>query len=173
MPALPFVFFTNELHVLPPTTLQNGPPPSTIQITKRFFQSQIEELKDEFSEVQSMGVATAEEWIKGLDERGKDQRTDAGRWEKWEVSGGAARMRGMESQEAVKSTAPTRTATPSTASTMFTFVPPSNGHNSAFQSHNSTQLLAQTPSQIHQPPQPIQASFRRQTLDSSICGGRI
>lgn len=162
MPALPFVFFTNELHILPPATLQNGQPPSTIQITKHFFQRQIEELNSEFSEVQSMGAATAEEWIKGLDERGKEQRNDAGRWEKWQASGGVARMRGLEPHEGVNSAAPTRTATPSTTGTMFTHFPqPTNSYNPAFQPNNPTQLPGQIQAQVHQLPQPIQTSFRK------------
>jgi hypothetical protein len=162
MPALPFIFVTNELHVLPPATLQSGQPPPTIQITKQFFQHHIDDLKAEFSQVQSLGSATAEEWIKGLDERGKERRNDAGRWEKWESSGGVSRMRGLEPHEGVKIAAPTRTATPSTTGTITTHVShPTNGHNTVFQSHNSTQLAGQIPSQIHQLPQPIQTSFRK------------
>ena len=159
MPALPFVFFTNELHVLPPSTLQNSQPPPTIQITKHFFQRQIEELKGEFSTVQSMGMATAEEWIKGLDERGKERRNDAGRWEKWEVSGGAARMRGLEPHEGARSVAPTRTASPST---MFAHIPhQTNGLSVAFEPQNPIQLPGQALSQVQQLPQPIQTSFRK------------
>jgi hypothetical protein len=152
MPALPFVFLTNELHIIPPTTLQNGQPPPTTQITKHFFQRHIEELKSEFSQVQSMGSAAAEEWIKGLEERGKQWRNDAARWEKWEASGGFARMRGLESHEGVKSAVPTRTATPSTTA---------NGGNHVFETNHSMQLPGQIPTQVHQFPQPIQTSFRK------------
>ena len=160
MPALPFVFLTNELHIISPATLQNGPPPPTIQITKNFFQRQIEELKIEFSQVQSMGAATAEEWIKGLEERGKERRIDAGRWEKWEASGGVARMRSLELHERVKNTALTRNATPSTAGMMI--IPqPANDSHYVFNSNESTQLPAQIPTQVHQLPQPIQTSFRK------------
>lgn len=35
-----------------------------------------------------MGPATAEEWIKGLANSGKDKLADASRWEQWEVSNG-------------------------------------------------------------------------------------
>lgn len=93
MAALPFVFLTNELHVLPPSTLQNGQHPPTIQITKRFSKSQIEDSKQEFDNVKALGSATAEEWLKGLDERGKERRNDAARWERWESRGGVANMR--------------------------------------------------------------------------------
>jgi hypothetical protein len=92
MAALPFVFLTNELHVIPPSTLQSGQHPSAIQITKHFYKPQVEEIKREFEEVKAMGSATAEEWIKGLDGRGKERRNDAGRWERWEASGGLSKM---------------------------------------------------------------------------------
>lgn len=111
--ALPFVFLTNELHVLPLVTLQNGQPPPTIQITKNFFLPQIDEIKREFLDVKSMGSATAEEWLKGLDDRGKQRRTDSIRWERWEASGGIARMHMTEPQVASK-TAPGNFTLPTT-----------------------------------------------------------
>ena len=90
--ALPFVFFTNELHVISPATLQSGQHPSGIQITKHFSNAQVEEIKREFEDVKAMGSATAEEWIKGLEGRGKERRNDAARWERWEAGGGIVRM---------------------------------------------------------------------------------
>lgn len=93
MAALPFVFLTNELHVLSASSLQNGQPPPTIQIAKRFSNSQIENIKQEFDNVKSLGPATAEEWLKGLDERGKESKSDSARWERWESVGGVANMR--------------------------------------------------------------------------------
>ena len=161
MPALPFVFFTNELHVLPLATLQNGQPPSTIKVTKQFFQHQIEDLKNEFSQVQSMGAATAEEWIKGLEGRGKERRNDAGRWEKWEASGGVARMRSMEHHEGMMSAGPTRIATPSTGTTFTHISHTTNGRNPILQTNNPTQIPGQAQNQVHQMPQSIQTSFRK------------
>ena len=98
MAALPFIFLTNEMHVLPLATLQSGQPPPTIQITKNFFQPQIKDIKQEFLDVKSMGSAAAEEWIKGLDDRGRERRNDSIRWERWEASGGVVRMHIMEPQ---------------------------------------------------------------------------
>ena len=103
MAALPFIFITNELHVIPAATLQNGNPPSTIQMTKHYFKPHIEAIKEEFNNVKSMGSATAEEWLKGLDDRGKERRNDAARWERWEASGGVMRMRSAEIQETQRS----------------------------------------------------------------------
>lgn len=39
-----------------------------------------------------MGVGTVNEWLKGLGGRGKDMRQDASKWEKWESSGGTAKI---------------------------------------------------------------------------------
>jgi hypothetical protein len=91
--ALPFIFFTNEYHVLPPHTLQSGQPPSTIQITKRFLNAQTEAIKEEFESARCLGAATAEEWLKGLEERGKEKKADGARWERWESTGGVLSMR--------------------------------------------------------------------------------
>lgn len=99
MPALQFVFLTNELHVIPPATLQTGQPPSTVQITKRFFNSQIDEIKRDFDEAKALGAAPAEEWLKGLENRGKERRTDAARWERYESLGGVATMPSSENSE--------------------------------------------------------------------------
>ncbi|QSZ32752.1 hypothetical protein DSL72_002331 [Monilinia vaccinii-corymbosi] len=99
MPALPFIFLTNELHVIPATALQHGQPPSTIQITKYYFKNHIEAIKGEFESVKAMGSATIEEWLKGLEDRGKARRTDAARWERWEASGGVSRMKNLVQRE--------------------------------------------------------------------------
>jgi hypothetical protein len=156
MPALSFVFFTNELHVLPLATLQIEQPPPSIKITKHFFQTHIEELKSEFFRVHSMGTATAEEWIKGLEERGKERRNDAGRWEKWEASGGVTRMRGLDSHKSIRSALLTRTAAPSTIG--MPILHTSKGHNPVL-SNNS--ISAPMSSQVRKLSQPLQTSFRK------------
>lgn len=98
--ALPFIFLTNELHVLAPSTLQSGQPPPGIQVVKHFSISQIDAIKLKFEEVKALGGATAEEWLKGLDGQGQDRKTDAARWERWETQGGVTRMRNLEAAEA-------------------------------------------------------------------------
>lgn len=92
MAALPFIFLTNELHVISTLTLQSSQHPPSIQISKRFYIPHIEEMKAEFQGVKAMGAPTAEEWLKGLDGRGKERRNDAARWERWDASGGITRM---------------------------------------------------------------------------------
>jgi hypothetical protein len=43
-----------------------------------------------------MGSAVAEEWLKGLDTRGKARINDIARWERWQASGGLARLRAVQ-----------------------------------------------------------------------------
>ena len=136
MTALPFVFLTNELHVIPPATLQNGPP-AGIQISKHFFKPHIEELKQEFDSVKAMGSAAAEEWIKGLEGRGRERRNDALRWERWEASGGVTRMRnlgtnGIGKPERQSSTQSLHAISSATSAT-------TNGHTSLSRGHSGTQ----------------------------------
>ena len=45
-------------------------------------------MKRKFEEVKSLGPATAEEWVKGLEGDGKEKLSDAARWEQWELTGG-------------------------------------------------------------------------------------
>lgn len=99
MAALPFVFLTNGLDMVASSQLQTGAPPPTLQITKYFFKPHIEAIKREFYEVKVMGTATAEEWLKGLDDKGKLRKSDAARWERWDASGGVLRMRTTEPSE--------------------------------------------------------------------------
>lgn len=100
MAALPFVFLSAELHVVASTTLQQGQPPTNMQIGKYFYKPHVEDIKQEFFKVKALGSGAAEEWIKGLETRGKDKRLDLVRWERWESSGGLQRMRSTEPMEA-------------------------------------------------------------------------
>jgi hypothetical protein len=157
MAALPFIFLTNELHVIPAATLQNGPP-TGIQIAKHFFNLHVEEIKREFDVVKAMGSATAEEWVKGLEGRGRERRNDAVRWERWEVSEGVTRMRTMGTNG---TQIPDRqSSTHSLPSTSTTPAPTTNGHISMYPGHNgihqSKSLQSTQPTQL---PLPLHTAF--------------
>jgi hypothetical protein len=95
MAALPFIFLTDDLHVISSATLQNGQTPAQIP-AKTFYKAHVEDMKIEFFKVKTMGSGTAEEWLKGLDAKGKERRNDALRWERWELTGGVRRMQNGE-----------------------------------------------------------------------------
>lgn len=110
VPALPFVFLTDENHIVSHTSLQNGLP-NNVHIAKYFFKPHIEDMKLEFSKAREMGTAAAEEWIKGLDDLGKDRRNDAVRWERWEALGGVHRMHASEPNEKAPLVLPSKVQT--------------------------------------------------------------
>jgi hypothetical protein len=149
MAALPFVFLTSEMHVLALSTLQSGQPPPKIQITKNFFQPQIEDIKREFMEVKSMGSATAEEWLKGLDDRGKERRNDSARWERWEASGGVARMRVTELQSTSNPTAQPNVALPVTTPSSIRRPNPTGNVPTLAENSQNVPLVSHFPPPIH------------------------
>lgn len=71
------------MHVLSPDVLHNAQVPPDVQLTKIFLRAHVDQLTHEFDLVKSLGGATVEEWLKGLEDRVKQQRSDTSRWEKW------------------------------------------------------------------------------------------
>ncbi|SPQ18919.1 650d1b4a-fcd2-468a-9761-fb579c62b0fd [Thermothielavioides terrestris] len=92
IPALPFVFITQDLDAFSATTLEQGQLPPSSPVTKWFSSSDVKALEEEFAQVRDMGQGTVGEWLKGLDGRGSALQHDASKWEKWELSGGTAKM---------------------------------------------------------------------------------
>ncbi|UNI15219.1 hypothetical protein JDV02_001774 [Purpureocillium takamizusanense] len=91
--GLPMVFMSAQMHVIAPQVLSIVTSPGKLQITKVFLPSHVEDIRHEFEAVKSLGRAAAEEWVKGLDARGKKLLVDASRWERWFLSGGVQEMR--------------------------------------------------------------------------------
>ncbi|KAI9740536.1 MAG: hypothetical protein M1834_005117 [Cirrosporium novae-zelandiae] len=88
LPALPFALITPAMHVVSPETIRSSDTPSDVVMTKYYLKEHIDDVKKELEEVKGMGTGTAEEFMKGLEQRGKDKMTDAARWEQWESNGG-------------------------------------------------------------------------------------
>ncbi|KAI1744329.1 hypothetical protein F4680DRAFT_290217 [Xylaria scruposa] len=105
IPALPFIFISQDRHIIQPAMLQTRGV-SKLPVTKVFLSSHVEAIQEEFTSVMAMGSATAEEWFKGLEGRGKERRADALRWEKFEISGGLERMQRPLSSETSKAARP-------------------------------------------------------------------
>lgn len=93
--ALPFVFVTQELNAISPATMERSQTPPNTSLTKIFWSQHVEALKQEFVSVKAMGSATVEEWLKGLEGRGHERRSDALRWENWAASGGLSQMKNV------------------------------------------------------------------------------
>ncbi|KAI0124645.1 hypothetical protein BJ170DRAFT_685523 [Xylariales sp. AK1849] len=95
LPALPFALITNDTRVISSTALENGQVPGGVQFKKVFLSKHVVEMREEFSSVTNLGTGTAEEWLKGLEDRGKGHRLDAARWERWDFAGGVLQMRAL------------------------------------------------------------------------------
>ncbi|KAL2005251.1 hypothetical protein VTN00DRAFT_2461 [Thermoascus crustaceus] len=93
VPALSFALVTPTMHVIPSVTLRSHQPPPGLVMTKHYYKPQIDDLKCKFEEVKALGTATVEEWIKGLESKGKEKLADFSRWELWESNGGLRAVR--------------------------------------------------------------------------------
>ena len=96
LPALPFIFLSKDLQAISPSVLQDRPFPINLQFSKVFSSEHIRAIETEFESARRLGPATAEEWLKGLADRGKNRRNDAARWDKWALSGGFSAMLPVE-----------------------------------------------------------------------------
>jgi hypothetical protein len=87
-PALSFAFFTPKMHIIPSVIIRAGQTPPSLVMTKYYYKEHINMMRRKFEEVKALGSAAVEEWIKGLEDEGKDKIANASRWEQWEASGG-------------------------------------------------------------------------------------
>ena len=95
MLGLPFALFTQSMHYIPEPLARIGPVPSGVIIQKYYFKPDIDILQEQAVEARSLGVAAAEEWYKGLSDRGQQVQNDAARFEQWELNRGLANARSV------------------------------------------------------------------------------
>ncbi|KAI6627125.1 hypothetical protein MCOR14_008760 [Pyricularia oryzae] len=93
MVAIPFVLLTDRLDAYSASMAERGQLPKEAQYTKLFWKECVDRLKNEFLEVKALGMATTEEWLKGLEGRGVELQQDSSRWENYASSGGIDRLR--------------------------------------------------------------------------------
>ncbi|EEP76598.1 predicted protein [Uncinocarpus reesii 1704] len=93
VPAIPFAFFTPSMNFVSSVVLRSNQPPTGLSLTKFYLKSHIEAMRAKFEEVKTLGSATAEEWVKGLEGNGKEKIADSARWEQWELTGGLRSVR--------------------------------------------------------------------------------
>ena len=89
--ALPFAFTTEGNHVIGHNDLQNNAP-SSVQLSKRYYETHLADIKKRFEHAQELGTGSAEEWTKGLAQEGQQRIDDMIRWEQWEAKGGLRRV---------------------------------------------------------------------------------
>lgn len=114
--AIPFACITSDLHVQPSNTLDTDK-------QKLFSPTDVDGVTKEYHEVQALGPGAMDEWMKGLNNRGKTLQNQASRWEKWYMSGGVTRMR-TEHNCKVSSISTSNSATPAGSPTSGSTAPP-------------------------------------------------
>ncbi|KAJ4417453.1 hypothetical protein N0V85_001840 [Neurospora sp. IMI 360204] len=121
MKGIPFAYVTPDLRVQPSNT------PDTDKL-KLFSPTDVDEVTKEFHDVQALGPGAMDEWMKGLNNRGKNLQNQASRWEKWYMSGGVTRMRTElypgHVNSKVSSVLTSNSATPAASPTSYPTAPP-------------------------------------------------
>ncbi|USW46981.1 Putative F-box-like domain superfamily protein [Septoria linicola] len=79
--------FRNEEYHFVTDTVRQMPPgiTSNLKFSKVYYQPHLAAIKQEENEAQQLGQGAADEWRKGLYNKGKDAMADSARWEKWEA----------------------------------------------------------------------------------------
>lgn len=93
LPGLCFALVTSSMHVISSVALKSNQVPAE-QMSKYYYDNDIQCLLDEFERVKALGSAVLEEWTKGLESERAMKMTDIARWEQWEKSGGLQDVRG-------------------------------------------------------------------------------
>ena len=93
MPALTCAFISQSDHLVASNELRTRSPPSDVILTKVFYKPQMEEMKTRVQRViLDHGSAAVDEWIKGLDDEGRNRGEEIIRWENWEAKGGLEKV---------------------------------------------------------------------------------
>ena len=90
--GLPFALISETCHYIGQNVLRSITAPPMLRMTKRYYKPDIEEIKRQFESAKELGVASAEEWTKGLAHRGQQCLEDIIRWEQWDSKGGLKKV---------------------------------------------------------------------------------
>ncbi|KAH6895158.1 hypothetical protein B0T10DRAFT_208709 [Thelonectria olida] len=87
VPGFLKAYITEDGHYVPKGA--NG----ELSTSPAFWSGQMEELKFEYESAMSLSPGAAEEWVKGLGNRGKKAMFNVAHWEKWDMDSGVHLMR--------------------------------------------------------------------------------
>ena len=79
--------------------------PPMLRMKKHYYKPDVEKIKRQFATVKELGIASAEEWTKGLASQGRQCLEDIIRWEQWESKGGLKNLISRPSSKAIISNA--------------------------------------------------------------------
>lgn len=103
--GLPFAFVSETCHYIGHNVLRSITAPPVLRMTKRYYKPDVEEIKRQLETAKELGVASAEEWTKGLAHRGQQYLEDIVRWEQWDCKGGLQYVNSRPNPKAVTSSA--------------------------------------------------------------------
>lgn len=85
--GLPYIFLTPDSHYIPDIQRhQPGGIPSNLRVSKVYYRPDVDNIIAESKDADDLGPGAADEWRKGLADRGAQLMKDAARWENWEAA---------------------------------------------------------------------------------------
>lgn len=89
---MPFAFVSEANHFIGHSLVRNHTVPPTLRLTKHYYKTHLEDIKQQLERAKKLGTASAEEWAKGLAKQGQERLDDTLRWEQWEAKGGLKKV---------------------------------------------------------------------------------
>lgn len=99
--GLPFAFVSEMSHYIGHNIVRNNTAPPTLRMTKHYYKPDVEGIKIQFRTAKELGVASAEEWTKGLAHQGQQCLDEVIRWEQWDSKGGLKSLKSRPYSKAV------------------------------------------------------------------------
>jgi hypothetical protein len=92
LPALPIAFVTQHNNYVLSTTVKKQDCPSDIQIHKLYYKPHIRDIQERYKVAKDLGPGSTEEWLKGLEEEGRERILRITIWEQWDQKGGLRKV---------------------------------------------------------------------------------
>ena len=103
--GLPFAFISETYHYISHNVLRSVTTTPALRMAKHYYKPDLKRIKRQFEAAKDLGVASAEEWTKGLANQGQQCLEDTIRWEQWESKGGLKGLNSYPHSKAVISRA--------------------------------------------------------------------
>ena len=103
--GLPFAFISESYHYIGHNVLRSVTTTPMLRMAKHYYTPDLQRIKRQFEAAKDLGVASAEEWTKGLAHQGQQCLEDTIRWEQWESKGGLKSLNSHSKSKAVISSA--------------------------------------------------------------------
>ena len=101
--GLPFAFISEASHYIGHNVLRSTTAPPMLHMTKYYYKPDVEGIKRQFESAKELGIASAEEWTKGLAHQGQRCLEEIIRWEQWDSKGG---LKSLDSRPQLKGVIP-------------------------------------------------------------------